>query len=108
MKSNVILFGWNRSLPGREKQSAEHFTDITRYFEELRSKGVLASWEPVFLQPHGGDLNGFFLLRGDAQKIDELVATETWLSHSMRAGLHLQGHGVIRGYSGQAVSEVMA
>jgi len=28
MSSNAIFFGWNRSLPGRERQSAEHFGEF--------------------------------------------------------------------------------
>ena len=36
MASNVLLFGWNRSLPGREKLSAEHFADITQYLGGLQ------------------------------------------------------------------------
>ena len=28
MSSNVIFFGWNRSIPGRERLSAEHFGEF--------------------------------------------------------------------------------
>jgi hypothetical protein len=30
MASNVILFGWNRSIPGREKVSAGHFDEFVK------------------------------------------------------------------------------
>ena len=29
---------------------------------------MIESFEPVFLEPHGGDLTGFILVRGDAEK----------------------------------------
>jgi hypothetical protein len=28
MGSNVVLFGWNRPTPGRERLSAEHFPQL--------------------------------------------------------------------------------
>jgi hypothetical protein len=28
MNSNVIFFGWNRSIPGRERLSAAHFSEF--------------------------------------------------------------------------------
>ena len=39
MATNVLLFGWNRSLPGREKSSAEHFAEFTQYLGGLQQKG---------------------------------------------------------------------
>lgn len=107
MKTNAIFFGWNRPVSGKERISAEHFQQITGWFQELQAKGTLQSWEPVFLQPHGGDMNGYFMLRGEPTKLDALTETPEWIEHTIRAGLHLDGFGVIRAYSGAAVMEVM-
>ena len=30
---------------------------------------MIESFEPVFLEPHGGDLTGFILIQGDAAKL---------------------------------------
>lgn len=107
MGSNVILFGWTRSLPGRETESSTHFDDFVGFMGGLRESGTLSSFDVVFLDPHGGDLNGFFLLRGDPAKLDALVASEDWARHAVRAGLHLEGLGIIRGVTGDAVAERM-
>ena len=40
MASNVILFGWNRSIPGREKVSAQHFGEFVQYLGGLQQKGA--------------------------------------------------------------------
>ena len=108
MATNALFFAWNRSIPGREKLSAEHFQDFVQYLTGLRENASITSFEPVFLESHGGDLNGFFLIRADTAKLDALVASEAWRTHMLRAALHLEGSGAVRGYSGDAVSGRMA
>jgi len=60
MGSNVMLFGWNRSIPGREKVSAQHFEEFVKYLGGLQQRGTIHGLEIVFLDTHGGNLNGFF------------------------------------------------
>jgi hypothetical protein len=107
MSTNVIFFGWNRSIPGRERLSAEHFGEFVQYLGGLRQAGAISSFEAVLLDVHGGDLNGFFLVRGDHAQLDALTASEAWSRHVMRADLHLQGAGVVRGATGESVRERM-
>ena len=66
MGSSVIVFGWNRSIPGREKVSAGHFDEFVKYLTELQQKGTIQVFDVIFLDAHGGDLNGFALIRGGA------------------------------------------
>ena len=107
MGSNVMLFGWNRSIPGREKASAQHFEEFVQYVGGLQQKAVIQSFEVVLLNSHGGDLNGFFLIKGDTSKLDKLVSTKEWITHITRASLHLEGSGVIRGVAGDEVMKRM-
>ena len=107
MGSNVILFGWNRSIPGREKLSNEHFQDFVHYLEGLKKGGKIQGYDVVFLNPHGGDLNGFFLIRGEPAQIDAMVAGKEWVTHMMRAGMHLQSSGAVPGVTGSLVMERM-
>ena len=107
MASNVLLFGWNRSLPGREKLSAEHFAEFTQYLGGLQQKGSIKSFDAVFLQPHGGDLNGFLLIRAESAQLDALVSSADWERHMTRAMLHLDHPGEIRGVTGDLVKERM-
>ena len=104
---NVVLFGWNRSLPGRESLSGQHFQEFVEYLSVQKKNGVLESFDTVLLEPHGGALNGFFLLRGDAAKLNALTASPEWSRHQIRAMLHLDGGTTLRGYSGPAVPERM-
>ena len=108
MSANIIFFAWNRSIPGREQISAGHFQEFVGYLGELQGKGGIQSFETVFLNAHGGDLNGFFLIHGNNDQLNQLQASEAWTTHMTRAALHLEGSGAVTGVSGDLVMERMA
>jgi len=65
----------------------------------------------MLLDPHGGDLNRFFLIRGESAKLDAVIASDAWQTHitrATRAGMHLEGVGAIRGATGELIMERMA
>ena len=107
MGPNVIMFGWNRSLPGREGISGQHFQEFVEYLSVQQKKGLIESFDTVLLEPHGSALNGFFLLRGEPAKLNELTASQEWTRHQVRAVLHLDGATCVRGFTGAAVPERM-
>lgn len=107
MSENVIFFGWNSSIPGREKMSGDHFQEFVQYLAGLQKNGTIQSFDPVFLNFHGGDMNGFFFIKGEGKKLDTLVETDEWMQHMFRAGFHLQGMGVIKGVTGDVLNERM-
>lgn len=107
MSGNVIFFGWNRSIPGRETLSAAHFQEFIQYATGLQQGGAIESFEPVLLTIHGGELNGFFMIRGESARLDAVVSSEEWLRHVARAGLHLEGAGVVRGVTGELLMKQM-
>ena len=108
MASNTILFGWNRSIPGREKLSGKHFEEFVVYLGGLQQKGAIQGFDIVFLDSHGGDLNGFFLIKGESAKLDALISGTEWVTHMTRAALHLEGSGSVRGVTGNDVMARMA
>jgi hypothetical protein len=105
MSSNVVLFGWDHPIPGREQISAAHFQEFMGYLGSLQDSGSIGSWEVVFLNPHGGDLNGFFLIKGDPEQISDLIASDDWVRHMTRATLHLQDPGAVAGAAGDLVMD---
>ncbi len=108
MGTNALFFAWNRPIPGREKLSAAHFQEFVQYLEGMQQNGSIKSFDIVFLDPHGGDLNGFFLLQAETANLDALVATQEWQTHITRAVIHLEGSGTVRGVTGEAVMERMS
>jgi hypothetical protein len=59
------LHRFRRSVRGRERQALKVFGEAFEYYSRLQQEGEIESFEPVILEPHGGELGGFFLLRGD-------------------------------------------
>jgi len=107
MGSHVIFFGWDRPIPGREAASAGLFQEFTQYLAGLQGDGTIESFQPVFLNSHGGDLNGFILIQGDGAKLDAMVSSEKWIRFNIQAGLYLDGAGTIRGTTGDLLMEQM-
>lgn len=103
MSTNVIFMGWDRPVAGREAQAGQLFQECLQYLGGLQQAGTIQSFETVLLGPHGGDLNGFFLIRGETAKLDALQSSEEWMSYTTRGGLALEGLGVVRGATGELV-----
>ncbi len=108
MADSALFMGWNRSVAGREQQAMKLFMNVMEYYGQLQNEGRIESFEPVILAAHGGDLNGFILIRGDAAKLDEIRREETFLNNVIEANFCLEGFGVIPGYIGDGVNTVFS
>ncbi|MBA3454676.1 MAG: hypothetical protein H0T42_16435 [Deltaproteobacteria bacterium] len=102
------MFGWNRPITGREGMAAELFMHTVNFFEKLKRANSLESFEPIFLVDHGGDLGGYFLLKGTHDQLDTLKSNDEWVEIVMRAGHSLTGVGIIDCFTGTTVPELMA
>ena len=90
-----LFIGFGATVRGREGQAVELFNEVLGYYGGLQEEGVIDSFEPVFLEPHGGDLGGFILLRGDAEKLASIRVSEEFTQFSIRAGLCVDNFGVV-------------
>jgi len=109
MSDSALFIGWNRPARGREAGAVTCFGEGVQYFGELQERGEIESFEAFFLDPHGGDLNGFFLVRGEQVNLDRLryddERFQRWLA---RAELNVDGIGVLRAVTGAALAQGMA
>lgn len=108
MSNAGLLVGWSRANAGKEAAALGKFGEFAGYVAKLQAEKHIDSFEPVLLRPHGGDLNGFFLLRGDATKLAALRQTEHWKDWEAFGGLYLQGFGVIECALGGEVGDSIA
>jgi hypothetical protein len=108
MANSALFVGWNRSITGREQQAMDLFARVMEYYGQLQNDGKIESFEPVVLSNHGGDLNGFVLIRGDADKLDKVRREETFRDFSIEANFCLENFGVIDGYIGDGITEVFS
>jgi hypothetical protein len=103
-----ILIGWNRVVPGKEAQAVALFGEALMFWGKQQQAGAIESFEPVFLAPHGGDLNGFILIRGDPAKLAAVMMTEEYVTIEQTASYLLEGHGVIGAIFGEGITRNMA
>jgi hypothetical protein len=108
MADSVIFMGWDTQVVGREKKAMELFQRAMAYYSKLQADGRIESFEAVILSAHGGDLNGFVMLKGDAKKLAEIRREDTFLQLVIECGYCLQRFGVVSGYTGAGVTNVIS
>ena len=90
-----LFVGLGNPVRGREGQAVELFNETIGWYTRLQEEGEIESFEPVFLEPHGGDLNGFILIRGDAEKLSALRVSEEFTQFTIKAALYVETIGVV-------------
>jgi hypothetical protein len=108
MADRILFLGWNRSVTGREQQAVKLFEKTMEFYGKLQAEGKIESFEPALLSAHGGDLNGFIILRYDVDKLAEVRQDETFISIIMEADYCLEGFGLILGFIGEGLTDVFA
>ena len=48
MGRNIIFFAWNRSIPGREETSGQHFDEFVAYLGAQAQSGVIQGFDVCF------------------------------------------------------------
>lgn len=107
MDQNAVFFSWDRSLPGREQLSAQHFQDFMQYLTAQKQAGNIDSFDPALFELRGQGIHGFFLIRGANAKLQDLLQSEEWLKQMMRASTHLENASISRIVIGQGVLQRM-
>lgn len=104
---NVLMIGWNRPVVGREKNAVEIFNSLLNYLNKQKDRGVVESVDPVLLVAHGGDLNGFVMVRGDKEKLHKLRWDEDFQNIVTEAIYNVDQFGVVDGWTGSGVTTQM-
>ena len=108
MAEHALFVGWGEVIPGREQQAVQVFNEVLEHYGRLRQQGEVESVEPFLLEPHGGDLGGFLLLRGDRDKLARVRASDEFVRLNQRAGLVVQRFGVVAAYAGEELNRQVA
>jgi hypothetical protein len=83
---------------------------MTESLEQLaafQKRGFFESMEVIALTPHGGELNGFVLLKGERAKLDELRRTDEFERFSIALGVRLDRYGVVPGVTLDGMRKAM-
>jgi hypothetical protein len=102
-----LFIGWGEVVRGREERAVEVFNETIQYYGQLQADGRIESFEPCLLEPHGGDLAGFVLLRGSQEQIDAVRNDEQFERLLTRATLIVDGLGVVNAAMGEELGRQM-
>lgn len=108
MATAALFVGYGAPHAGREQQALQVFGEAIQFYQRLQQQGEIESFESVFLEPHGGDLDGFILLRGERDKLNRLRYSEDVLRLNNRAGLVVQNFGVVAAFLGEEQSRMFS
>ncbi len=108
MADAALFLGYGQAARARERQAIEVFSQALEYFVDLRSQGLIESFEPVLLDPHGGDLRGFILVRGEPDNLNRLRADEQFQQLLARARLVVDNLGAVNAYVGGGLQAQLA
>jgi hypothetical protein len=90
-----LFIGWGNLVRGREVKGLEVFNEAIQFWAGQLKSGNVESFEPVLLTPHGGELAGFLLIKGEAAKLDQIKRSDEYVSLNTRAGQVVENLGFV-------------
>src|SRR4051794_4473841 len=108
MASEALFIGWGQVVRGREKQALQVFQESMEYSGKLQQDGKIESFEVVILSPHGGDLAGFVIARGDRSGLAQVRFSDDFERLIARASAIVDNVGVLPAYTGDALAQQIA
>jgi hypothetical protein len=103
-----LFIGFGAPVRGRERQAIEGFNDVFEYNSRLQQEGEIERFETVLLEPHGGELSGFILLRGDPDKLARIRTSDEFQRHITRGLLTVEHLGVVGASLGEQIVTLMS
>lgn len=100
MVQGALFVGWGALIPGREGAARTVLNEAVQYLERLRQAGTIDSFDAVALEPHGGELTGFVLVRGDQEAISRMRVSDEFTRIAVRVQLVHTHVGVVGAYTG--------
>ena len=103
MAGEALFVGWGAVVRGREKQALGVFQESMEYYGRLQQEGRIERFDVVLLAPHGGDLNGFVVLQGDRQALEDVRFSAEFERLLVRASAIVDAPGAVPAYTGEAL-----
>src|SRR5438046_9229612 len=107
MTDAALFIGWGATQGGRERKAVELFGESLRFLTNLVVEGRVASVEPFFLEPHGGDLEGFFVVRGEQEELNQIRTSDEFQRLAVKAQVLVQDYEVDGAVTGEDLTQHM-
>ena len=108
MTDRALFVGFGVPVRGREERAVEVFGEFVAMFGRMQSDGRIEGVDVTLLDPHGGDLGGFFLVQGTAAQCAALPNDTEFRKAMIDAALIVDNLGVVPALTGEAVGPEMA
>jgi hypothetical protein len=108
MTDRALFVGFGTPVRGREERAIEVFREFVAMFGRMQSDGRIESMDVSLLDPHGGDLSGFFMVHGTEAQCAGLINDEEFRRASIDAGLIVDNFGVVSALTGDGVMREMS
>ena len=107
MPDRAVFIGFGQPVRGREERAIEVFNDFVGMFGRMAADGRIEDMDVTLLDPHGGELGGFFRVHGSAEQCTALQMDEEFRRACIDANLIVDDFGVVPAATGAAVAEEM-
>jgi len=84
------------------------FQEAVGYYAKLQEEGQIERFDAYLLDPHGGDLAGFFLIHGERAALDAVKSSAEFRRLLVRAGSVIDNLGLVGAHAGDALGQQMA
>lgn len=102
--NNSILFlGYDRPIAGREMAAVSVIEHLTKLLDKAKKENLIESYDSISLAVHGGNVNGFLLVRGNRKGLDDLRASDEFDDLAVQAHMVMSGVSILSGVHGEAV-----
>ena len=95
MPDRAVFIGFGQPVRGREERAVEVFNDFVGMFGRMAADGRIEDMDVTLLDPHGGELGGFFMVHGSAEQCTALQMDEEFRSACVDANLIVDDFGVV-------------
>jgi hypothetical protein len=107
MADRAVFVGFGQPVRGREERAVEVFNEFVGLCGRMQADGRIEDMDVVLLDPHGGDLGGFFMLHGSADQCAALQMDGEFRRACIDADLIVDNFGVVPAATGNTVAEQM-
>ena len=108
MAKGALFVGWGALIPGREAAAQKVLAEAMELLVGLKQAGTIDDFEVVALEPHGGDLAGFVLVKGDKETIAQLRVSDDFLRMGARVQLVHRHVGIVGAFTGAEMGALFA
>ena len=107
MADRALFIGFGVPVRGREERAVEVFNEFVGMLGRMQADGRIEDMDVALLDPHGGELGGFFMVHGSPEQCSALQMDDEFRRACIDATLIVDDFGVVPAATGAGVAEEM-